>query len=1413
MFGLWAFSILNAVKTGVFDYFCELLPEENRMLRIFLIAFCLTSLSTLTFAQTITSAQDGDWDDPNTWSPNTVPTSANSSLIEILNGHTVTVTAPVTIDQTVIRSGGEVVIDVGATLTLANGSGTEITVDAGGSLTNNGILAFGGLPNRTVLVNGDFVNSGSLTGVNSSKLTFGSGSNYYHQFSDGGTIPAATWNANSTVNIVGYTSGNSTPPTGLNQSFGHFVWNSPDQDATIVLGGLPTVINGDFRVENTGIDVLFYSLAGNGGSTNIGGNFVVSGGTLGWTSGDADVSTVNITGDLIVSSGYVQFADDQDLDINVDGSFTLSGDGIIDFAATSANTNLNLQGDYSHTGGDIFIGGGAANVNFIGSSAKDFQSTIVPIGNVNYSVASLSTLVVSGANFIGGNGSFTLSGTLQLGSTHAGGALQTGTSNGNIRVPTANRTFNAGSTIVYNGSGAQFIGNGFPSSGGDVNLVIDNTSGVTLSDDLEIVALRTLTLQSGNLVIGTQTLTINGTVTGSGGLIGGPSSNVVIGGTGNFGTLTFNGTSELLNFTVNRTSSGVVTLGGDLTVLGTLTQTAGDIVLNGNTLTISGNFGRTSGDLVVDGASSIIVNGSGTLPATVGLFGASLQTLTLNRASSTFPFTASVTVSNLNLIDGALNNGTGLQIATGGTITRNAGTMSTSPGGSNLYNLDYISSGTINTGPEFHSNDTRVDNVEMNGGGTVTLSADRTINGDLILASGDFNIGSNTLTLEGNLIANSSSTFTGGTVVFDGNTTISGSAVPTFGNIQVNNTRSLTFPPGDFDVAGNVLFEAGSTINSGTGTLLLSGGAAQSISGGGVSISNIRVDKISGADVELTSPLIITGALRVVSANSNFASDGNLVLRSTSDGTSNNARIGQLLNGASVSGDVTVERFMSAEGRIYRYISTPVSGFSVAELQLDFPVTGSFTGTSVCAGCTTNQSMFSYNGATQAYEDFPASSNTETLSAGVGYAAFIRQDVIGPPVTIDWTGPINQGTVPLPVSYNGTAESWNLVGNPYPSSIDWDNSGWTKTSIAGSISVRNNNTGMFQTWNGATGSLPNGVIATGQAFWVRTTGVTPSLQVTEPVKTTATGEFFREASDELNQFILTLSDGTVEDQAFFWVSEVASSGLDDFDAVKLNNFRDVGNVPLMDLATYSYGEDALPMAINSVDRLNCGDIVKVYTNDLIAGNYELNFSASGFVEDLTWMLKDKFTGIQTNLTDTPIYNFVVTEDESSKAVDRFELSIVYNPAELTSQGNTLISNYESGNQWYLNGVILEGETGQELVATESGLYTLEVNINGCLSTTDRQFVVTNLENSIERTIRVYPNPANDKFKLEVDSAEPVRARLFNTMGIEVKGVEMTGSALIKQTEFDLSDQSNGMYILHVQKGGRVHQVKIIKTNE
>ena len=80
---------------------------------------------------------------------------------------------------------------------------------------------------------------------------------------------------------------------------------------------------------------------------------------------------------------------------------------------------------------------------------------------------------------------------------------------------------------------------------------------------------------------------------------------------------------------------------------------------------------------------------------------------------------------------------------------------------------------------------------------------------------------------------------------------------------------------------------------------------------------------------------------------------------------------------------------------------------------------------------------------------------------------------------------------------------WNLVGNPSPSTIDWNAaSGWTKTKMDGTIYVWDpaDTTGGYKTWNGTTGNLGSGLIAPYQAFWVKANGSNPLLQCDNGVK-------------------------------------------------------------------------------------------------------------------------------------------------------------------------------------------------------------------------------------------------------------------------------------------------------------------------
>ena len=191
------------------------------------IIFINLSNSHLTYAAAsgdYRSAASGNWNSISTWekfdgtnwnAATATPTSADGT-ITISNGTTVTVTGNVTVDQVSVQPNGQLLLNSGVTLTLANGSGTDLDI------------------------NGIFTNAGTITINASANIVFEPNGTYQHNFStSAGTIPAATWSTNSTCAVIGYTS-NTSAPGGL-QSFYNFVWNCPAQTATINLaGGLTT---------------------------------------------------------------------------------------------------------------------------------------------------------------------------------------------------------------------------------------------------------------------------------------------------------------------------------------------------------------------------------------------------------------------------------------------------------------------------------------------------------------------------------------------------------------------------------------------------------------------------------------------------------------------------------------------------------------------------------------------------------------------------------------------------------------------------------------------------------------------------------------------------------------------------------------------------------------------------------------------------------------------------------------------------------------------------------------------------------------------------------------------------------------------------------------------------------------------
>ncbi|MBI2556043.1 MAG: Ig-like domain-containing protein, partial [Planctomycetes bacterium] len=172
--------------------------------------------------------------------------------------------------------------------------------------------------------------------------------------------------------------------------------------------------------------------------------------------------------------------------------------------------------------------------------------------------------MASSSTSITGGGTFTLSSGATLGITSTAGITSSGAT-GNVQV-TGTRSFSTGANYTYNGSAAQATGNGLPSTVN--NLTINNSSGVTLSASTTVNG--TLTLSSGNVITGANTLSISstGSVTRtSGHVVGNLQKNVATGAT----SRTFE-IGDSSNYTPINVSFGNVTSAGDLTA----STTAGD---------------------------------------------------------------------------------------------------------------------------------------------------------------------------------------------------------------------------------------------------------------------------------------------------------------------------------------------------------------------------------------------------------------------------------------------------------------------------------------------------------------------------------------------------------------------------------------------------------------------------------------------------------------------------------------------------------------------------------------------------------------------------------------------------------------------------------------------------------------------
>lgn len=651
---------------------------------------------------------------------------------------------------------------------------------------------------------------------------------------------------------------------------------------------------------------------------------------------------------------------------------------------------------------------------------------------------------------------------------------------------------------------------------------------------------------------------------------------------------------------------------GSLIVNGTLTINSG-VTLNANStteVTLKSNV-VNSGNYSTTQLTNFEANGTQTLSGTGYVFGSvdvgdGITTTTLSIQD---PITVN---GNLRIFGSAVLEMTDNSVTLGGNLTKN---------------------GSITT------NGSPLAEIIFTGG---TVSAPRTISG------------TNPISLPGIQAATSSFvTAAGTTLTINGNVTLSGTFTAgttqtITGDLTVNSGGSYS-SSGTLNIAGDV--SAGGTTS--ITTINFNGTTGQSISGS-MSATNLLV--ASGANVSNNGAISISSSGRVALSGTGVfyaGAGGSNTLTLLSTGLTSTARIDELPNSDLFSGNVTVQRLINTP-EDYRYLSFPVSGVSAGMLKDDIAVTGNFTDPTASGGNVvdnTAANIYWFNSGTQTWTAVGSGTSTD-LTPLPNQTGFSIWSYVGANTVIDVNGEINAGPVMLTTNTGD-----NLLPNPYPSSIDWDDVDLGSASLTTNAVYLRTAFGTYATYVQGAGTSTGhplgagwtGEIAIGQSYWVVANG-SGSIFYEEADKTNNT-RFVRKKTAKDYVRIRLMRDSLSDDVIVQFREEATLDRDVRFDAIKKQN--DIA----FNLSTYNT-DPSIDFAINGVPYLsNCTFSTHLKLgNSNTTGMYSLSFEdLSTLQAGYTLKLVDHFLESEILVNDMMDYDFEITTDPNSGGADRFEL--------------------------------------------------------------------------------------------------------------------------------------------------------------
>lgn len=531
--------------------------------------------------------------------------------------------------------------------------------------------------------------------------------------------------------------------------------------------------------------------------------------------------------------------------------------------------------------------------------------------------------------------------------------------------------------------------------------------------------------------------------------------------------------------------------------------------------------------------------------------------------------------------------------------------------------------------------------------------------------------------------------------------------------------KDLVISPGaTLTLTGNTLTIYGTvsgtnSLDASAGTVVFAGQSAQTIPAGlftGNYIMNLTVNNTNG--VSLAGPLGVSGIARVISGS--LASEGNLTLLSTASGTA-------LIDGSgsgSVTGDVNMQRYLPS-GFGYKYFSSPFQDATVNEFGDDMDLAYSFP-------------LFYRFDENSSYSGWVSYVNgSDPLNPLEGYAANLGE--VSDSKTVDLTGSVNNGNMSVTL-YNRDRTytmGFNLVGNPYPSPIDWNAAGWTKTNIDNAIyyfraSTTDQYGGTYSSYvNGiSSDGLASNIIPSMQGFLVHVSDgaypVTGTLGVSNSIRVTNQTQPFLKSSNTTKRSIIRALTGFTDDTASYDPLVIYFDDSADTAFESRNDALKLFNTDMMVTNFYSVLADGQKLSVNALPEQD-DSLITVPLGISIYRDGEVRFclQKNGDLPEFSRIyLKDMGTGAVTPLLPSGDYKVSLKAGEYN---NRFIITIhktLTSAEDLTGPQDKLFDAYVSngtvrarihhisGNEGLISVYTLGGNLISVTRVSETGIHDL-----------------------------------------------------------------------------------------------------------